>query len=142
MSLPAVIFDDIELWACSYMRDALEARWEPFADGVFVSNAIPVNAETGEPERRPRMVIFRRDGGARTNQVLDNPRLAVDVWAMKDADAVNLARLVNALLHAAPGDENVKAVRETSGPNRVPDPSRQPRVFSTFELTTKGDLLT
>lgn len=141
MSVPAVIFDDIELWACTYMREALETRSEGYAESVFVSNRIPLNAATGEPARRPRMVIFRRDGGALVNRVFDLPRLAVDVWAESDSDAINLSRLVNALLIAGAGEDNVKAVRPTSGPNRVADPSRQPRVYSTFELTTKGTLL-
>lgn len=138
MTIPTVIFDDIELWACGYLKPLLDARPEPFAEEVFVSNEVPKNATTGEPDRKTRMVIVRRDGGQRIQQVFDLPRLSVDCWAGTKKDAADLARIVSALLGAAPGNASVKSVRQTSGPTRIPDPSGQPRVYSTFEIKTKG----
>lgn len=140
--LPAVIFDDIELWACGYVRPLLVARSEPYTDNVFVSNEIPKNATTAKPERRDRMVIFRRDGGTRLGRVFDQPRLSADIWATTKADAIDLARMVSALLDASPGDANVKSCVTSSGPTRIQDPSEQPRVYLTFNLTAKGTDLT
>lgn len=136
--IPAVIFDDIEEWACGYVRPLLSARPESYTDDVFVSNEIPKNAATGEPERRARMVIFRRDGGGRLSHAIDQPRLSVDCWAQTKSDAMDLARMVCALLDASPGDANVKTCVHSSGPTRISDPSKQPRVYATFDLTTKG----
>lgn len=140
--LLAVIYDDVELWATGYLRTALTARSEPYTDNVFVSDQMPKNATTGEPERRTRMVLVRRDGGGRSDQVFDNPRLSIDCWAGTWQDATNLARMVAALVQSAPGDANVKRAVMTGGPTRVADPSRQPRVFTTFDLVVKGTDLT
>lgn len=137
--LPAIIFDDAELWACNYLRPALAARPEAYTDNVFVSNSIPVDPATGEPKRRDRMVIVRRDGGLRSGVVLDNPRLGIQCWAMNKQDAVDLARMVLALLVAAPGDGSVKALTNFSGPTRISDPSRQPLAYVTADLVMKGN---
>jgi len=138
MTLRPLIFDDIELWACGYTRAALVGRSEPYTDEVFVSNEIPKDATTGEPVRKDRMVIFRRDGGGRTRKVFDQPRLSADVWATSKKDAMDLGRLVCALMEAAPGNGRVKACELSSGPNRIPDPSKQPRVYVTFNIITLG----
>lgn len=138
MALPAVIYDDVELWAATYLRAALTARSEPYTDNVYVAASMPTNAATGEPERRTRMALVRRDGGGRTGQVFDNPRISIDCWAQTWQDATNLARMTAALIQSAPGDSNVKAAVMTTGPTRVADPSRQPRVYCTFDLVVKG----
>lgn len=139
--LPAILFADAELWACGYLRTSLAARAEDYTDDVFVSNSIPANPITGEPERRDRMVIVRRDGGSTSQRVLDNPRLGIQCWAQTTQDAVDLARMTLALLIAAPGDDEVKACRNPTGPTRVPDPSRQPLAYITAELVMKGTQL-
>lgn len=140
MALPAVIYDDIELWATGYLKTALAARPEAYTTGLYVAASMPNNPSTGEPERRPRMVLVRRDGGGRSDQVrvLDNPRLSIDCWAATWRDAVDLARMTAALIQAAPGNSNVKRAVMTTGPTRIADPSRTPRVYCTFDLVTKG----
>jgi hypothetical protein len=138
VQLPAILFDDVELWACDYLRDALAARPEDYTDDVFVSNSIPLDAATGEPKRRDRMVIVRRDGGVGSGVVFDNPRLGIQCWALTTQDAVDIARMVLALLVAAPGDANVKAMTGFTGPTRLADPSKQPLAYVTAELRTKG----
>lgn len=138
---PAILFDDAELWACGYLRTALAARSEDYTDDVFVSNSIPLNATTGEPDRRDRMVIVRRDGGLGSGVVLDSPRLGIQCWAQSTQDAVDLARMTLALLIAAPGDASVKACRNPTGPTRISDPSRQPLAYVTTELVLKGTQL-
>lgn len=139
---PTVIYDDVELWATGYLRTALAARPETYGDEpVFVSNEMPKNAATGEEEQKLPMVIVRRDGGGRLPPVFDQPRLAVDCWAEKKQDAIDLCRMVCALLESAPGDANVKKAEMTSGPTRISDPSRTPRVYATLDVKTKGTVL-
>jgi hypothetical protein len=136
--LPVVVFDDIELWACGYLRPLIAARPEPYTDDVLVSNEIPKDPDTGEHDRRDRMVIVRRDGGSRIRRIFDQPRLSIDVWATTKDDAIDLARMVCAFMGAAPGDGQVKSVDQTSGPTRIAEPSGQPRVYCTFNILTKG----
>lgn len=129
MSLPLVAFPDVELWAAGYLRTALAARTEPYAAGVFVSNAVPST-------RRDRMVIVRRDGGPRLDAVREVARLGVNVWGSTEQEVTNLTRLVRALLWAAPDGKPVCKAVENSGPSSIPD--AQPRRFMTFELTVRG----
>lgn len=129
MSLPLVAFPDVELWAAGYLRTALAARTEPYAAGVFVSNAVPST-------RRDRMVIVRRDGGPRLDAVREVARLGVNVWGSTEQEVTDLTRLVRALLWAAPDGKPVCKAVENSGPSSIPD--AQPRRFMTFELTVRG----
>lgn len=129
MSLPLVAFPDVELWAAGYLRTALAARAEPYAAGVFVSNAVPST-------RRDRMVIVRRDGGPRLDAVREVARLGVNVWGSTEQEVTDLTRLVRALLWAAPDGKPVCKAVENSGPSSIPD--AQPRRFMTFELTVRG----
>jgi hypothetical protein len=120
---------DIELWACDWLRAALEARTEEYATGVFVATKVP------DP-RRDRMVTVRRDGGPRQSLVLSAPRLGVNVWATTEQDVTDLSRLVAALLWSAPDGQPVCRVDELSGPSPVEDV--QPRRYMTFDLTVRG----
>lgn len=129
---PAVIFPDIELWATIYLRAALADRDEPFASNVYVSNAKPST-------NKPRIVAVRRDGGPQRG-LFDFPRLTVRVWADKERDASDLARLVQALLVNAPGDGPVVAVDVLSGPQGIPDDSQSQKVLS-VEFQTRGTSL-
>ena len=139
MSLPVVLFDDIELWATGALRAALAARAEPYTDDVYVGNDLPLNATTREPERRPRMVTIRRDGGPRDRMApLETPRIGVNVYAETDQDANDLARMVSALLWASPDGNPVTRVTQTLGPTTIDDQSKQPRRFMTFELRARG----
>ena len=137
MSLPVIVFDDIELWTTTTLRAALAARTETYTADVIVSNKIPHDPITGEPKRRDRMVIVRYDGGTRLDVVRMAERLGIQVWATTDQDATDLARLTAALLWASPdGDPVCKA--KTSGAYPVPDESRQPLVYFTAELIARG----
>ena len=139
MALPVVLFADLELWATGVLRTALAARAEPYTDDVYVGNDVPKNAATGEPERRPRMVTVRRDGGPRDKMApLETARVGVNVYAETDQDANDLARMVAALLWASPNGAPVVKVNQTSGPSTIDDPSRLPRRYMTFELRARG----
>lgn len=127
--LPVIVTPDAELWWTGWLRAALAARSEPYASGVYVSNAVP---ET----RRDRMVTFRRDGGPREDLLHSTARLGINVWAMTEQDVTDLAGLVEGLVLAVRTVGPVEAVRSVSGPSPVPD--SQPRRFFTVEAITRG----
>lgn len=130
----AVIFPDAELWATGAIRAALAGRTEPFAQSVYVSNAVPTT-------RRDRMVICRRDGGPRLDITREAARLGVQVWGSTEQEATDLARLVSALFGAAADGNPVLRVTQPSGPTPVADSSGQPLRYLTFELTVRGSNL-
>lgn len=122
MSAP-IIFPDVELWACAYLRTALAAHGYP---GMFVSNVRGTQTQA---------VWVRRDGGA-AQLVTEDARLGVNVFAASEQAAGDLARTVSALMRAAAGSGQVKRVTQPLGPSPVAD--SQPRRFMSFELVVKG----
>lgn len=127
-----VVFPDAELWATGFIRTALAGRTELYAEGVYVSNAVPTT-------RRDRMVVVRRDGGPRLDVVREAARLSVNVWGKTEQEVTDLARLVRALFWAAPDGDPVCKVAELSGPSPVADDSGQPRRLFVLELTIRGE---
>lgn len=134
MPLPTVIFPDVELWATGYLRTALAGRSESYASGAYVSNSVP-------SPRRDRMAVVRRDGGPRLDATREAARLAVRVWAPTDKDATDLARLVAALLWAAPNGDPVLRVSQPMGVTPVADQSGQPLRYMIFEVVMRGEQL-
>lgn len=126
-----IVFPDVEAWAVGYLRSALAARAESYAQNVVVGTRVPA-------PRADRMVVVRRDGGPRLDLVREAARLAVRVWAGTEADCADLAALVRGLLWAAPGDGPVVKVDDLAGPSPVEDESGQPLRFFTVEITTRG----
>lgn len=124
----AVIFPDVELWASGYLRTALAANGYP---GMFVSNTRGTQTTA---------VWVRRDGGP-AQQVTEDARLGVNVYAPTEQAVGDLARVVSALMRAAAGNGSVRRVRQALGPSPVPDTSG-PRRYMTFELTLRGANLT
>lgn len=124
-----VVFPDVELWAVGWLRTALAGRAEAYADDVLVGTVVPTT-------RQPRMVMFRRDGGARLDVAREAPRLGINVWGSNEQEATDLARLVAALLWAAPDGDPVLKATHLSGPSPIAD--AQPRRYLTFELITRG----
>lgn len=127
--LTSVTFPDVELWATGFLRSALAARSEPYAAGVYVGITVP-------DVRSDRMVVVRRDGGPRLDQVREAARLTVRVWGRTDQEASDLARLVAALLWASPDGSPVVRVSQTSGPSAVPDV--QPQRLTVFDVIVRG----
>lgn len=117
-----VIPPDVELWATGYLRAFLASRPEPFAAGVYISNTKP----TGN---RPRTVAVRRDGGP-VRGVFDFPRIAVRVWADKEQEAADLARLIVAGLKIAPGNGPCVATLAVFGPSPIPDAAQYERLVN------------
>ena len=129
--MPLVVFPDVEAWCVTYLRDALLARPEEFAEDVYVSTQVP-------SPRLDRMVIVRRDGGPRMSVVTERARLGIRVWGESDALAHDLTQLVRALLAASPGTGPVKRADETSGPSYIAEESGQPFRYLVVELTTRA----
>lgn len=123
---------DAELWLTGYLRTWLAGRSEPFAAGVYISNDKPAT-------NRPRMIAVRRDGGPIVG-VLDNPRLAVRVWADREQEASDLARLVVGALKVSPGNGPCVGVTSVFGPSPIPD-SSQPQRLVNCELVLRCVLL-
>ena len=121
----AVVAPDVELYTAERLRNMLGARLEAYAANVSVGNdrAKLTNA---------RKVVVRRDGGRQLG-VFDYPRLGVRVWADKEQEASDLARLVHALLLDFPGDGTCVDSISLSGPSAVPDDS-QPQKYLTVQL--------
>lgn len=128
---PLIVFPDVELWACQYLRRELDARPEAETENVYVGNVVP---ET----RRSRMAVVRRDGGLRTGQTRDVARLTVRTWATSEQEVNDLSRLIAALLWAAPDGDPVIRCEQSAGPTPVADNSRQPLRLQSFELTVRG----
>lgn len=131
MTRTPITFPDTELWATDWCRRALVGRSEPYAADVYVSNRVP-------DTRRDRMVIFRRDGGVRLDQVREQPRLTLRIWGPTEQEATDLARLVLALLWAAPDGAPLCAVPSISGPSPVADESGQPLRLASADLIIRG----
>lgn len=126
-----MVYPDIELHLTGYLRDALTGRPESYAQDVHVSNAVP-------NPRRDHMVTVRRDGGVQAS-LLDQPRVTVGVWATTEQDATDLARLVAALLWAAPNGAPLVSAVMVGGPVAIAD--AQPRRSMVYEFTTRGSEL-
>lgn len=100
------------------------------------------------PNPRPaRMVLVRRTGGPRLNEVADNAILAVEAWDETEEDAHDLAQEARAYLFALRGEVvgGVACYRVTdvAGPQLLPDPeSDQPRYAFTVQTAMRGVALT
>lgn len=129
----ATVAVDVELWATDYLRGELLQRPEHYAD-AFVSNRVPNS-------RRPFMVIVRDDGGP-TEALRDISRLNVRCWADEEGDAVDLFRLVAALVRVAPDGSPVLRVAQLSGGLPVPDESGAHIRMGVFEIHTRTEELT
>lgn len=132
--IPSVLMPDVVLWATGYLASALTARAESYTSNVYVGTKIPAT-------RKDRMVIVRRDGGPRLDMLRESARLGINVWAKTEQDVNDLARMVRALLWAAPDGSPVVRVDDSAGPSPVPDESGQPRVFFTVAAIVRGEPL-
>lgn len=100
------------------------------------------------PNPRPtRMVLVRRTGGPRLNEVADNAILAVEAWDATEEDAHDLAQEARAYLFALRGETvgGVACYRVTdvSGPQLLPDSeSDQPRYAFAVQTSMRGVALT
>lgn len=144
-----VIHTDLELYLVHYLQDRLAeiaagplGAHQALADGVYVGSRHP-------PERRPKTVVVRDDGGPTTSLVTKNPSVGVTILAGDDEtdgqEATDLALLVAALVAGSPGTQPgnpIAAVLEMNGPYAVKDESGQPRRYFTASLVVAGQEFT
>ena len=127
-----VLFPDVELHFTTYLRTALAGRPESYAAGVSV-------ARTAPPTMPARLVTIRRDGGPQLDVVRESARLTVNVWHDSQQGCTDLARLVRALLWAAPNDGPVLRVDLNSGPSQVPESNDKPHLVMVFDAIIRGE---
>lgn len=135
--LPVVLFSDLEIEVCTRLKAALDARTEDYTSDVYVGRTNPLNATTGKPERRTRMVTVRRDGGPRLDRVRESARIGVNVYAEKLDICNSLALMVEALITALPDGDPICRVDRTSGLIPV-EADAGPQIYLTFELVARG----
>lgn len=135
MSTP-VIFPDVELVLCQYLRNTLPNYGYPVQpadpEGVFVSNKRGTDVTA---------VWVRRDGGSDLDQVREEPRVSINVFDPDDKRAGDLARTVAALVRAAADGDPILRVEKNSGPAGVAD-GVGPRRFMSFDVAVRGIELT
>jgi hypothetical protein len=117
--------------------------------GAFLQSELPdygwtVPVRDRVPETRPsRLVVVRRVGGVRRNEVTDEPMVTVEAWAPTHQEAQDLCALSRALIHALPGTVQssvpVYRVTDVAGPQLLPDPlSNHPRYSCTLTVAMRG----
>jgi len=123
-----VIFPDVTLALCDFLRDALADRTEPYCDGVLVTRKMPAGT------RPARAVIVRSDGGRRASAVHRVERVGLNIWASDEQEASDLGRMVAALLTSA-APTPIEHVEELASFTPIDDESGQPRRYGTFAVT-------
>lgn len=137
MSLPAVIFPDVEKVLVADIKTKLTARSESYTNGVTVATIKPAPDVSPYPSK---IVVIRSDGGPELDHVRKLERVSVSVYANTYADASNLARMVQALFRTTTG-EDIKQVTAVLSPVRVDEEGPQQARYMTFEIITKAKTL-
>lgn len=130
---PLILFPDVEATLARYVRAALKARPEAYAADVFVGNGV------APPVRRERMVMIRNDGSTRLDVARSEYAVGLNVWGATDAQALDLARLVAAIVWAAPDGAPLIRADGPRGPYSVAEESEQPRYYMTFSVILRAD---
>lgn len=126
-----ILFPDAELVLTGAFRGALASHGG--AD-VFVGREVP-------SQRRSRMLILNRDGGAASG-VRDVARMRFRVWADTDQAATDLARLALALAPSLSAwDDRILRANILSGPYEVADESTQDLRYALVEFHLRGEAL-
>lgn len=116
---------------------------EAIAVAYLAPLVAPATVATRIPAQRPaRFVRVLTTGGAgRSSVVLHRVSLTVEAWATDAVAASNLARLLDGLLLAWPGQAGARvyAVQPFGSPANLPDPvSGSPRYTATYEVTVRA----
>jgi len=117
---------------CDYLRPALAARSESYAQGVKCVRVVP-------NPRPARLVQFANRGGYRVNASFAKSLIDVNVWASlgDELEADNLAALVTALLEQM-NTSVVADVQVTTYPQDVAADDGQPRRFVRLTVTHRA----
>jgi|GEM_PF-5909720 len=134
-NVAGVIFTDLPAVTIPKLQALLDARPEPFTDGVVVSNKVI--------EGKPRMVTVNLGAGTGTFDTLDDTTLRINVRALDESDAADLALMVRAIFEApAPlglrdGDP-ITACRISAGPVEVPNDTDFFQWYMVANVTRRG----
>jgi hypothetical protein len=131
MSLPLLVAPDVEAYLTAYLRFSLSTAGLSYTSGVTVSISVPDPIPA-------RLVVVRRDGGSRLDDVREAARLGIRVWASTDKDAHDLAAYVAGLVVASPDGQPVLRARLLSGPSSIAEPNPQRRLrYLTAEVIVR-----
>lgn len=129
MSLPVVVFPDVEQLVIDYLAERLDA--------VQVGSELPEDLASAAPV----VAVSLLDAAEVLDFVLEDAAVDVEVLAADKAAASDLARLVAALMKALPGTPLPGATVyrvERQGFTWVPDDVTElPRYVLTFELRVR-----
>jgi hypothetical protein len=134
MTMPAVIFPDVEKVLVAAIKKELKKRNETYAQKVHVGTIKPPADLKPYPSR---IITVRSDGGPKIDWVRKLERVGINIWANKYAEASDLARLIEALSVTLTTD-NIKSVRVVLSPTRVDEAGPQEQRYMTLELIVKG----
>lgn len=134
MSMPAVIFPDVEKVLVAAIKSELSARTESYAQNVTVATKKPASDVTPYPSR---IIVIRSDGGPKVDWVRKIERIGITIWANTYADASNLARLIEALSVTLTND-GIKLSSVVLSPTRIDEAGPQECRYMTLELIVKG----
>jgi len=137
MSMPAVIFPEIEKVLVAAIQAELDSRAEAYAQDVHVATKKPAPDVNPYPAR---IVVIRSDGGAQLDWIRKSERVGITIWANDYAQASDLARLIEALAITLTGNE-IKLSRIIMSPIRIDEAGPQECRYLTLELITKGSTL-
>lgn len=127
-----IVFPDVGTLCVDYLRDELGLR----GDSAYVGSKVP-------NPRPDRLVVARRLGGTSSNLVTDAATIGVECYDGDEVDALELAQLCRALLHAMTGQVvdgvPIGRVVDAGGPAELPDPlGHTPRVIFTVQVPARG----
>lgn len=134
-----VLFADLPAVTIPKLQALLNARPEPYADGVAVSNKVIPG--------KNRMVTINLGAGTGTFNTLDDTTLRINVRADDEGDASDLALLVRAIFEAAAplglrdGDP-ITACRVSAGPVEVPNDTDFFQWYMVANVTRRGTQFT
>jgi hypothetical protein len=137
MSMPAVIFPEIEKVLVAAIKTELDSRSEPYAEDVYVATKKPAADVNPYPAR---IVTIRSDGGSQLDWIRKSELVGITIWANDYAQASDLARLIEALAITLTGNE-IKLSRIMMSPVRIDEAGPQECRYLTLELITKGSTL-
>jgi hypothetical protein len=106
----------------------LRSRLESALGGVPVRVTVPA-------ERPAELVVVRREGGRRINELLDRAGIGVTVWAGSEARAARLAHDVEIAMQRLTFADGYEVVeQEFSGSDPDPD-TGSPRWYMSYTVT-------
>lgn len=128
MANEVILFGDIEAALVAYLDTKTTAT---------VAASIP-------HDRTEPLVVAQRIGGIKRDLVTDAATIRVHCWHTLPSDALELAQLMRAHIHALRGEFvsglHVQRIQDYAGPSLLPDPeSSVPRYSFTVSVEYRGE---